>query len=35
MIDETLGALPADDRRKLTVTNCAELYGFAAAATAS
>ena len=28
-IEESLGALPAADRRKLTVTNCARLYGFA------
>jgi len=28
VIEETLGALPADDVRRLTVTNCAELYGF-------
>jgi predicted TIM-barrel fold metal-dependent hydrolase len=28
VIEETLGALPADDVRKLTVTNCAALYGF-------
>ena len=27
-IEETLGTLPADDRRKITATNCAELYGF-------
>ena len=27
-IDESLGALPADDVRKLTATNCARLYGF-------
>ena len=27
-IDETLGALPADDVRKITATNCARLYGF-------
>jgi uncharacterized protein len=28
-IEETLGALPGADRRKITVTNCARLYGFA------
>ncbi len=28
-IEETLGALPAEDRRKITATNCARLYGFA------
>lgn len=28
VISESLGALPADDVRRLTVTNCAELYGF-------
>jgi uncharacterized protein len=28
-IEETLGALPAEDRRKLTATNCAELYRLA------
>ena len=27
-IEETLGPLPAADRRKLTATNCAQLYGF-------
>jgi uncharacterized protein len=27
-IDETLGTLSAADRRKITATNCAELYGF-------
>ena len=27
-IEETLGALSADDRRKITATNCAQLYGF-------
>jgi predicted TIM-barrel fold metal-dependent hydrolase len=27
-IEETLGPLPADDRRKLTATNCAQLYRF-------
>jgi predicted TIM-barrel fold metal-dependent hydrolase len=26
-IEETLGPLPAADRRKITVTNCAQLYG--------
>jgi predicted TIM-barrel fold metal-dependent hydrolase len=25
-IEETLGALPEEDRRRITVTNCAELY---------
>ena len=29
VIDETLGALTEDDRRKVTATNCAQLYGFA------
>jgi uncharacterized protein len=28
-IDETLGSLPEADRRKITATNCARLYGFA------
>jgi uncharacterized protein len=28
-IDETLGTLPEADRRKITATNCARLYGFA------
>ena len=28
VIEETLGGLPALDRRKLTMTNCAELYRF-------
>jgi predicted TIM-barrel fold metal-dependent hydrolase len=28
-IEETLGPLPAADRRKITATNCARLYGFA------
>ncbi|HMF84304.1 MAG TPA: amidohydrolase family protein [Acidimicrobiia bacterium] len=28
-IDETLGALPEPDRRKITAENCARLYGFA------
>ncbi len=27
-IEETLGSLSADDRRKITATNCARLYGF-------
>jgi predicted TIM-barrel fold metal-dependent hydrolase len=27
-IEETLGALAAEDRRKITATNCARLYGF-------
>jgi predicted TIM-barrel fold metal-dependent hydrolase len=27
-IEETLGALPEADRRKITATNCAQLYGF-------
>ncbi len=27
-IEEALGTLPADDRRKITALNCAELYGF-------
>jgi predicted TIM-barrel fold metal-dependent hydrolase len=27
-IDETLGALPATDLRKIVATNCAGLYGF-------
>jgi predicted TIM-barrel fold metal-dependent hydrolase len=27
-VEETLGALSADDRRKITATNCARLYGF-------
>jgi predicted TIM-barrel fold metal-dependent hydrolase len=27
-IDTTLGALPAEDVRKITATNCAQLYGF-------
>jgi hypothetical protein len=31
VIEETLGALPEADRRKLTGTNCAELYGLAPA----
>jgi predicted TIM-barrel fold metal-dependent hydrolase len=28
-IDESLGALPADDVHKITAANCAQLYGFA------
>jgi predicted TIM-barrel fold metal-dependent hydrolase len=28
-IEEALGSLPGDDRRKVTATNCARLYGFA------
>jgi len=28
-VEETLGALSDDDRRKITATNCARLYGFA------
>ena len=28
-IEETLGTLSADDRRKITATNCARVYGFA------
>jgi predicted TIM-barrel fold metal-dependent hydrolase len=28
-IEETLGTLPAEDRRKITALNCANLYGFA------
>ena len=28
-IEESLGSLSADDRRKVTATNCARLYGFA------
>jgi len=31
VIDETLGALPAADRRKIIATNCAELYRLAVA----
>jgi predicted TIM-barrel fold metal-dependent hydrolase len=27
-IEETLGALPPADLRKITATNCAKLYGF-------
>jgi len=29
VIEETLGTLTAEDRRKITATNCARLYGFA------
>jgi predicted TIM-barrel fold metal-dependent hydrolase len=29
VIEATLGTLPAADRRKITATNCARLYGFA------
>jgi predicted TIM-barrel fold metal-dependent hydrolase len=29
VIEETLGMLPEADRRKITATNCAQLYGFA------
>ena len=29
-VEETLGSLPEDDRRKITATNCARLYGFPA-----
>jgi predicted TIM-barrel fold metal-dependent hydrolase len=32
-IDETLGMLPDEDRRKITALNCARLYGFDAPAT--
>jgi predicted TIM-barrel fold metal-dependent hydrolase len=28
VIEETLGSLPASDRRKVTAANCARLYGF-------
>jgi predicted TIM-barrel fold metal-dependent hydrolase len=28
-IEESLGGLPEEDRRKVTATNCARLYGFA------
>ena len=28
-VEETLGVLTPEDRRKVTATNCAELYGFA------
>jgi hypothetical protein len=28
VIEETLGTLPEADRRKITATNCARLYGF-------
>ena len=31
-IEESLGRLPAADRRKITATNCARLYGFESAA---
>jgi predicted TIM-barrel fold metal-dependent hydrolase len=31
-IEESLGTLPGTDRRKITATNCARLYGFTAAA---
>ena len=31
VIDETLGVLSDEDRRKVTATNCAQLYGFATA----
>jgi predicted TIM-barrel fold metal-dependent hydrolase len=27
-VEEALGPLAAEDRRKITATNCAELYGF-------
>jgi predicted TIM-barrel fold metal-dependent hydrolase len=27
-VEETLGSLAEDDRRKITATNCARLYGF-------
>ena len=27
-VDDTLGMLPEEDRRKITATNCARLYGF-------
>jgi predicted TIM-barrel fold metal-dependent hydrolase len=27
-IEESFGSLAADDRRKITATNCARLYGF-------
>ena len=27
-IEESLGSLSAEDRRKVTATNCARLYGF-------
>jgi predicted TIM-barrel fold metal-dependent hydrolase len=27
-IEEALGTLPAEDRRKITALNCAELYRF-------
>lgn len=29
VVEDTLGTLPAADRRKITATNCARLYGFA------
>jgi len=28
-VEEALGTLPAEDRRRITATNCAQLYGFA------
>jgi predicted TIM-barrel fold metal-dependent hydrolase len=28
-VEDTLGSLSEADRRKITVTNCARLYGFA------
>ena len=31
VMEETLGTLPAADRRKITAINCAGLYGFAQA----
>jgi predicted TIM-barrel fold metal-dependent hydrolase len=27
-VDKVLGSLPEEDRRKITATNCARLYGF-------
>src|SRR4051794_23714171 len=33
VIDETLAVLSEDDRRKVTATNCAQLYGFASPST--
>jgi predicted TIM-barrel fold metal-dependent hydrolase len=30
-IEESLGTLPADDRRKVIATNCARLYRFSGA----
>jgi len=33
-IAETLGALPVDERQKITATNCAQLYGFQCAPSA-